>query len=109
MNKKLSVILAALFMPILSSAEIVSVATQNLPSVRVEGNAAFLYLETPFDSTVSNCGGRVWINLNDEVGRVKYSTALMAFASSKAVNIRANSAAPKMFGACELYDIVVLR
>ena len=52
----------------------------------------------------------MWININDEVGRVKYSTVLMAFAAGKKVALRAHPSSHGLaFGACQLYDIYVTK
>ena len=84
-----------------------SVPKQEITDVRVEGQYGFIGFSNTFPSGSSCKGNRVWINLKEEVGRVKYSTALTAFASGKQVILRSFSNAPVVFGACELYDIYV--
>ncbi|CCN34330.1 exported hypothetical protein [Vibrio nigripulchritudo SO65] len=103
--KKL-VLLSILAFSCQSMAAIVSVPSQKISNLRIEGVAGFIGLNNAFESS-SNCGGRVWINLNEEIGRLKYSTAMMAFASGKVVSIRADNEAARVFNECQLYDIVV--
>jgi hypothetical protein len=94
----------------LPSIAVDSAPRQNITNLRVEGSAGFIGFDTTFSSPSSCKGKRVWVDLTDEVGRVKYSTALMAFAADKPVNIRANtSSTDLLFGACRLYDIYVTK
>jgi hypothetical protein len=86
-----------------------TVPKQEIANVRVEGSYGFIGFSNAVPSGSTCKGNRVWINLNEEVGRVKYSTALTAFASGKQVILRSFSNASVVFGACELYDIYVLK
>ncbi|WP_104403441.1 hypothetical protein [Vibrio penaeicida] len=103
--KKLVLLLSLIF-SYQSIAAVVAVPNQKISNLRIEGVAGFIGLNTAFEPS-SNCGGRVWINLNEEIGRLKYSTAMMAFASGKIVSIRANNEGARIFNECQLYDIVV--
>ncbi len=94
----------------LPSFAVESVPHQEITNLRVEGSSAFIGFETGFSGSSTCSGTRVWINLKDEVGRVKYSTALMAFAAGKKVVLRANpTSSGLVFGACQLYDIYVTK
>jgi hypothetical protein len=106
--KKTIVSLAFTLLSLPSFATVESVPKQKITNVRVEGSAGFIGFHTGFLGS-STCGGnRVWIDINDEIGRIKYSTALMAFASGKEVIIRADTSSVYLrYGACKLYDIYV--
>lgn len=94
----------------LPSFAVENVPHQEITNLRVEGSAAFVGFETGFAGSSTCSGTRVWININDEVGRVKYSTVLMAFAAGKKVALRAHpSSHGLVFGACQLYDIYVTK
>ena len=94
----------------LPSFAVESVPTQEITNLRIEGTAGFIGFNTGFSGSGTCSGTRIWIDLKDEVGRVKYSTALMAFAAGNKVSLRAHSSnSGLVFGACKLYDIYVTK
>ncbi len=87
-----------------------SVPQQEITNLRVEGTSGFIGFESGFTGSSTCSGTRVYINLQDEVGRIKYSTALMAFAAGKKVALRAlPSSSGLVYGACQLHDIYVTK
>ncbi len=94
----------------LNSFAVEQLLHQEISNLRVEHSYGFIGFNVAFSGSMTCSGNRVWINLNDEVGRVKYSTALMAFASGKKVVLRAlPSSSGLVFGACQLHDIYVTK
>ena len=88
-------------------AGLVSYSKQQITSIRAEGNVALLDFNIAPDSS-SGCEDRVWIALDNEVSRAKYSLALTAFMSGKEVSVRAyDTESLKIFTECKMYDIVV--
>jgi hypothetical protein len=90
-----------------AKADVINAPTQKITSLRVEGSVAFVGFGTPFAETTGCAGSRIWIDLNDPIGRFKYGTAMLAYSTSKKVTIRANADAQKVFNAYRIYDIVV--
>ena len=109
MLKKLAAVLTLTIASTLAIA-VESVPQQQITNVRVEGIYGFIGFDIGFSSP-STCGGnRVWIDLREETERMKYSTALAAFTAGKKVNIRANERSRGVvFGACQMYDIYVVK
>lgn len=70
---------------------------------RVENGVA-LFIINPFGGT---CGSRAYIDLSTPLGRTVYSTALLAYTLGKVVTVRVDDLAPRAFGECQLYDIVI--
>ena len=107
-KKVLAITTLSLFSLFASAVE--SIPQQEITNIRVEGIYGFIGFSTGFSSP-STCGGnRVWVDLSNEVERIKYSTALAAFTAGKKVNIRANERSRGVvFGACQMYDIYVTK
>jgi hypothetical protein len=72
--------------------------------LRIEAGAAFIGFTVP----MGQCTERVWVDLNSPVNRAIYATALAAFQARQPVVLRAHEESQRMFGACQLYDIVML-
>lgn len=83
-------------------------STGQVANLRIEGTAGFIGLSQPF-AQPHGCGGgtRVWVDMNSPIGRATYASAMMAFAMKQNVVIRAFEDSAKVFGECQLYDIVV--
>ena len=78
--------------------------------VRVEGNYGFVGMEgeLPWAEQLDCSGERFWIDLNNEVDRIKYSTALAAMMTKKRLYVRVQTSSDtKIFGACKNYDLMV--
>lgn len=88
-----------------SFADIVSAPRQKVENLRVEGVAGLIGFSNNPSST--ECTSRFWVDLNDEVDRIKFSVAMMAFSAGKEVLLRADTSKTKAYGACRLYDIFV--
>lgn len=104
----------ALALPSIGNAAIIPVTTNSqstqskVSAVRVESRWAFVSFDSP--ALPSDCpNSRVYLNLESESHKVAYSTALAAFMSGKNVAIRADTAPSQVFGACQLYDIYVVK
>jgi hypothetical protein len=70
-------------------------------------DVAILSFSEPFEQG-SGCKDKVWIPLNTEIDRAKYSLALMAYFARKTVTIRAfNEPANRLAAECLLYDMIV--
>lgn len=77
-------------------------------NLRIEGSAGFIGLSQPFAQPHGYGGGtRVWVDMNSSIGRATYASAMMAFAMKQNVVIRAFEDSAKVFGECQLCDIVV--
>ena len=75
-------------------------------ALRVESGWGFISYPTAISD--SNCpGNRVYVKLDSDKGKTAYSTAMAAFMAQKPVKIRAVSDSAKVYGACELYDILM--
>ena len=104
----------ALALPGIGNAAIISVTTNSestqstISAVRVESRWAFVSVDNP--ALPSACpNSRVYLNLESESHKVAYSTALAAFMAGKSVAIRADTVPSQVFGACQLYDIYVVK
>ncbi len=95
----------------LSSFALEPVPNQKISSIEIEVSKAFIGFDADFPAGSTCSGKRIWVGLDDEVGRVIYSTALMAFAADKTVMMQAHpsSAGTAVLGACKLYDIYVAK
>jgi hypothetical protein len=93
-----------------ASAAIVAVPTSQseINAVRVESRWGFVSFSNHAGPAACPAN-RVYLNLDNEIHRVAYSTALAAFMSGKPVAIRADDVPSKVFGACALYDIYVVQ
>ena len=84
--------------------------TAKIAHVRVEATYGFITMEgvLPWGSRLGCSTSRVWLDLQDEIDKIKYSSALAAMLAGKTVFIRAVDAPNNtVFGACKLNDIVV--
>lgn len=107
MNFKKILVSISMFVSVSANAGLVTLPTQSITGIRAEGNVALIGFSSPA-SVGSGCGHRVWVALNDEVGRAKYSLALAAFASGLQVSVRADNAeSSKIYTECKMYDMVV--
>jgi hypothetical protein len=81
--------------------------TGQVANLRIEGTTGFIGLSQPF-AQPHGCGGgtRVWVDMNSPIGRATYASAMMAYAMKQPVTIRAFEDSAKVFGECQLYDIV---
>ena len=83
----------------------VTTNTSKISAVRIESRWGFVSFS---DQSISACSnGRVYLNLDNEFHKAAYSTALAAYMSGKKIAIRADDAAPLVFGACQIYDILI--
>ena len=84
---------------------VISAPQQKIVNLRVEGTAGLIgFSKNP---TGTDCVSRYWVDLKDEVEKVKFSIAMMAFSAGKDVVLRADPEKSKMYGACKLYDIII--
>lgn len=104
MNRSFILLLSLLSFNVFAS--VVHAPQQKITNLRVESYAGLIgFSINPSDT---DCINRYWVDLRDEVEKVKFSVAMMAFASGKKVILRANPLASKVYGACKLYDIYVV-
>lgn len=98
----------ALSTGLLSPASAALLATSSqVANLRIEGTYGFIGLSQPLaQSQGCGSGERVWVDMNNPIGRATYASAMMAYAMKLPVNIRAYEESAKVFGACQLYDIV---
>lgn len=97
----------ALAASMLSPAHAALLATYGqVANLRIEGTAGFIGLSQPF-AQPHGCGGgtRVWVDMNNPIGRATYASAMMAYAMKQPVTVRAFEDSAKVFGECQLYDI----
>lgn len=86
--------------------------TGKIQSLRVEYLYGFIEVDESlvFGTTHGCSNERVWVDVNGEIGRVAYSTALAALAGQNTVKIRVSESSSNIvYGACKLHDIVILR
>ena len=95
----------------LSSFAVENVPNQKITNIKIEVSKGFIGFDADFPAGSTCSGKRIWVGLDDEVGRAIYSTALMAFAADKTVMMLAHpsSAGTAVLGACKLYDIYVVK
>ena len=88
-----------------ASAALLATASQ-VANLRIEGSAGFIGMTQPFTQP-HGCGSgtRVWVDMNNPIGRAAYASAMMAYAMKLPVTIRAFEDSGKVFGECQLYDI----
>ena len=86
-----------------ANATLQGTSATTITNLRVESSYGFI----GFAQSMSNCGDRVWVDMNTALGRATYATAMLAFSTGKPVIIRADDAGTRVFGACNLYDIYV--
>ena len=95
---------ASMFSP--AHAGLLATSSQ-VANLRIEGTYGFIGLSQPLaQSQGCGSGERVWVDMNNPIGRATYASAMMAYAMKLPVNIRAYEESAKVFGACQLYDIV---
>lgn len=97
----------ALSTGLLSPASAALLATYGqVANLRIEGTAGFIGMAQPF-AQPHGCGGcvRVWVDMNNPIGRATYASAMMAYAMKLPATIRAFEDSAKVFGECQLYDI----
>lgn len=70
---------------------------------RIENGVA-LFVINPFGGS---CGNRAYVDLSNAIGRAVYGTVLTAYTLGKVVTVRVDELAPRAFGECQLYDIVI--
>lgn len=80
-------------------------AATTVSDLRNEGPYGFIGMA----GQIQNCGQRVWVDMTNPVSRAVYATAMLAFSTGKSVVIRADDTGTRVFGACQLYDIVVVQ
>lgn len=80
-------------------------AATTVSDLRIEGSYGFIGMA----GHIQNCGQRVWVDMTNPVSRAVYATAMLAFSTGKSVVIRADDTGTRVFGSCQLYDIVVVQ
>jgi hypothetical protein len=107
--KKVSIFV--LFMFILVNAHATSDPyTAKIDHLRVESVYGFITMEgvLPWGDALGCSKSRVWLDLRNEIDKIKYSTALAAMMAGKKAYIRVVDVPNNLvFGACKLNDIVV--
>lgn len=96
--------LQLVLIPSFASGQSLVEVTGRVRTLRVEGHRLFVELT----ADVPACPSRMWTDVTQPNGRAIYATALLAAAQKGTVTMRGFSDRPKEFGACPLYDIILL-
>ncbi len=81
-------------------------STGKVTSVRIESEMAFIAISQNFPSTCD--AWRVWSGVTSSADKAILAVALSAVATNQTVIIRTVEEWPRVFGACKIYDIVIL-